>query len=76
MDNFFSKKVTHVVTSRPVPSGGKENSPSVANADAAHKQPSHIQASLESAATLARAKMTSARSPASYSLLTGQKIRA
>ncbi|GAA5975329.1 hypothetical protein JCM11641_005939 [Rhodosporidiobolus odoratus] len=65
VDNFFSKKVTHVVTTRQVPSSGnKENvdSPGAKDARAGFQDPG-------------KAKKQSVRSPKMYSLMSGQKLR-
>ncbi|GAA5924293.1 hypothetical protein JCM3775_005648 [Rhodotorula graminis] len=68
VDQFFSKKVTHVVTSRPVPSAaGKEN---VSDSPAASKVGGGM---LESAA--GKVKKATARSPKMYELPNGQKLR-
>ncbi|GAA5867033.1 hypothetical protein JCM8547_008416 [Rhodosporidiobolus lusitaniae] len=66
IDNFFSKKVTHVVTTRPVPSGGnKENVDSPGLKDA--------RGMADSAAGKTRKQST--RSPKMHSLMNGQKLR-
>ncbi|GAA5948739.1 hypothetical protein JCM3765_004990 [Sporobolomyces pararoseus] len=69
VDQFFSKKVTHVVTSRSVPSqSNKENvdSPAVSSSKSATP--------VESA--VGKTKRQNVRSPnKSYSLLNGQKLR-
>ncbi|ORY87489.1 Dfp1/Him1, central region-domain-containing protein [Leucosporidium creatinivorum] len=82
VDNFFSKKVTHVVTSRQIPSAasGKENqhSPSVsasASASSASAATAGAGGMLDSAAGPSRTKKQSTRSPTTYSLLNGQKLR-
>ncbi|GAA5848209.1 hypothetical protein JCM9279_000979 [Rhodotorula babjevae] len=68
VDQFFSKKVTHVVTSRPVPSAaGKEN---VADSPAASKVGGGM---VDSAA--GKVKKVTARSPKMYELPNGQKLR-
>ncbi|GAA5890520.1 hypothetical protein JCM8208_004900 [Rhodotorula glutinis] len=68
VDQFFSKKVTHVVTSRPVPSAaGKEN---VSDSPAASKVGGGM---LESAA--GKVKKAATRSPKMYELPNGQKLR-
>ncbi|BGP08877.1 Cdc7p-Dbf4p kinase complex regulatory subunit [Rhodotorula toruloides] len=64
VDNFFSKKVTHVVTSRPLPStSGKENDGASAS-----------KASTSASASTSRSKKSSARSPKTYELPNGQKL--
>ncbi|GAA6058220.1 hypothetical protein JCM3770_005021 [Rhodotorula araucariae] len=65
VDQFFSKKVTHVVTSRPVPTAaGKENSPTTSTTGGI----------VDSAAGKAK-KQSTARSPKIYELPNGQKLR-
>lgn len=65
VDNFFSKKVTHVVTSRSVPSAatGKENSGSFSKAT-----------TNESMAGPTRTTRSNRQSPVNYSYMNGQKI--
>ncbi|SCZ89613.1 BZ3500_MvSof-1268-A1-R1_Chr9g10485 [Microbotryum saponariae] len=85
VDNFFSKKVTHVVTSRPVPStNNKENSPSVTAASksasaAAHatNNPGPVSMQHDSTAGPLRTKKLAAsnKSPTTYALPNGQKLR-
>lgn len=77
VDNFFSKKVTHVVTSRAIPPSGKENanSPSF---------PSHLSKNSSAATFVASTnaflgttgkRAGAKQSPISYSLPDGQKLR-
>ncbi|SCV69804.1 BQ2448_1198 [Microbotryum intermedium] len=84
VDNFFSKKVTHVVTSRPVPStNNKENSPSVTAASKSASAAAHANnlasASMQydSTAGPSRAKKMTAstKSPTTYALPNGQRLR-
>ncbi|GAA6009292.1 hypothetical protein JCM10207_004338 [Rhodosporidiobolus poonsookiae] len=65
VDTFFSKKVTHVVTTRTIPTVGKENvlSPTARE----------IRGSMDSAS--GKTKKQTARSPTMYSLAGGQKLR-
>ncbi|BGP25385.1 regulatory subunitfor Cdc7p protein kinase [Rhodotorula toruloides] len=64
VDNFFSKKVTHVVTSRPLPvTSGKENDGAAAS-----------KASTSASTSTIRSKKQSARSPKTYELPNGQKL--
>ncbi|BGP49016.1 Cdc7p-Dbf4p kinase complex regulatory subunit [Rhodotorula kratochvilovae] len=66
VDQFFSKKVTHVVTSRPVPTAaGKENAGS----------PTTSKTSGMVDSTAGKARKQSARSPKIYELPNGQKLR-
>lgn len=69
VDTFFSKKVTHVVTTRPVPLArqGKENSRSPASTS--------TKASQESNAGPSRTKKSSVRSPMAYALASGQRLQ-
>lgn len=70
MDNFFSKKVTHVVTSRaiPVPAGNKENLSSLM------KVPTPRGPTDSAAGPSRTAKRAGKQSPVSYSFLNGQKV--
>ncbi|GAA6005524.1 hypothetical protein JCM11491_003672 [Sporobolomyces phaffii] len=68
VDQFFSKKVTHVVTSRALPSQANKE-----NVDSPAFSTSKTGSQVDSAA--GKTKKLTVRSPKSYSLLTGQKLR-
>ncbi|GAA6063080.1 hypothetical protein JCM10212_003138 [Sporobolomyces blumeae] len=68
VDQFFSKKVTHVVTSRAVPAQSNKE-----NVDSPAVSTSKMGGQVESA--VGKAKKHSGRSPKSYSLPNGQKLR-
>ncbi|KAL8280720.1 hypothetical protein RQP46_006724 [Phenoliferia psychrophenolica] len=78
VDNFFSKKVTHVVTTRPVPgASNKENVDSPAPpARQTFAQTLAASASISSAAGPSRTKRpTNRKSPIGYLSLDGQQLR-
>lgn len=70
VDNFFSKKVTHVVTTRPIPTASTS-----AVTGAGKENVESGSAGKASTSAAGRARKPTARSPKIYELPNGHRVR-